>query len=122
MYCCITDNATAHMVAYSVNTTCLNTKRKYVCDSLRCCLVFAVIVWNQTSKRHNICLNEVSGLGHIIELLQKAHHFSFFLSCFFLFFFFGFRAALEAHGSSQARGGIGAAAPGLQPEPQQCRI
>ena len=41
---------------------------------------------------------------------------------FFFSFFFGFRAALEAHGSSQARGGIGAAAPGLQPEPQQCRI
>ena len=39
--------------------------------------------------------------------------FLHFLTTFFFFFFFGLRAALAAYGSSQARGGIRAAALGL---------
>ena len=39
-----------------------------------------------------------------------------------LFFFFFFKAALVAHGSSQARGQVGATAADSTPQPQQLGI
>ena len=54
------------------------------------------------------------------ELVNIKNEYRYFI--LFIFIFLLFRAAPEAYESFQARGRIGAIAPGLHPEPQLCRI
>ena len=59
-------------------------------------------------------------IGPLISVQLPSFPFLFFFVFFFFFFFFFlFRAAPEAYGGSQARGGIGTAATGLHHSSQQ---
>ena len=68
----------------------------------------------------NICISQWFTINYTLRFLPEST-LMIYLFCLFSIFFL-FRAAPEAHGSSQVRGQIRATAAGLTSQPQQCGI